>query len=118
MNNMLVTKTDIIGNVTETLNAPYKFPRFTRADIKKIFDLIVDEVNNAIISVNPEKNVRVNLSEGFYITSEYQKEKQKQNNLTGETIKVAPKIKIKAEFTRPFKEKLQEALRYQDVGTI
>lgn len=74
-------------------------------------------MNNAIISVNPDKNVRVNLSEGFYILSDYQAEKQKQNNLTGQTITVAPKIKVKGEFTRPFKEKLQEALRYQNVGT-
>lgn len=85
--------------------------------------LVIESVLNSLEGILFRNIQRTNekvkfifkLFEGMSLETNYQKEKQKTNNLTHENILVNEKIKIKWYITRTYKEKINQISKYNDI---
>lgn len=74
--------------------------------IKIIYDAIEDEINSRLLSVNEDQDVKMQVFDGIWISGTYMPPRFKQNNLVGENQYVKAKIKVKADASRRFKDKI------------
>ena len=74
--------------------------------IKSIYGLLEENIFEILSSANIDNDISIRLFEGISIDSSFLPEKKKLNNLTGETINAASKIKVKANVTRNYCEKV------------
>lgn len=76
-----------------------------------VIDAIAETVYKSLSQANEQESIRISLFDGMDIEAIYVPQKEKQNNLTGEKITVASKIKPKASFTRTCVDKLSRSVR-------
>ena len=74
--------------------------------VRSIYNTLEDVVVESLSTATPETNVSVKLFEGITLDSSFVPEKIKKNNLTGKNITVAEHIKVKANITRNYQEKI------------
>lgn len=80
----------------------------SQATVRQVYDALEDRIAVLLSSAKPNTDISLRLFEGITISSEHIPEKNKVNNLTGETIVVPSKIKARANITRNYQEKLNE----------
>lgn len=85
--------------------------RVRKSIVKNVYETLEHEIMRLLASANEDEDIVLRLFEGISIDSEFLPEKQKVNNLTGDTITTLEKIKAKANITRYYCEKL---LGYDD----
>lgn len=90
--------------VEQIANKTYISPEAVAVILGAVEDVVIDKISSA----NEEKDVSVKLFDGFFIEGKYQDAKEKENNLTGETIEVSERISIRGRFTRAFKGKISK----------
>lgn len=74
--------------------------------VRSIYNSLEDTIVEALAYATPETDVSVKLFEGITLESSHVPEKVKKNNLTGKNITVAEHIKVKANITRNYQEKI------------
>lgn len=98
-NKTVYTKAQIIKLVAKRV-------RIRRSLVRKIYEGLEHEIMNLLSGANENEDISLRLFEGITIDSEFLPQKQKLNNLTGETIVTQEKIKAKANITRYYCNKL------------
>lgn len=96
---IVYTRSDIMKRIARTEFIRYSF-------IRKVLDTLEEQMVELLSSADADKDVTIRLFEGISIDSTFLDEKEKRNNLTGETIMTKKKIKPKANVTRKYGEKL------------
>lgn len=76
-----------------------------------VVDVIAETVYKSLAQANEQESIKISLFDGMDVEATYVPQKEKRNNLTGETIIVASKIKPKATFTRTCIDKLSKSVR-------
>jgi hypothetical protein len=74
--------------------------------VKEVYNTLEKEIVSLLSYANPERDISIRLFEGININSTYIPEQKKLNNLTGEEIISASKIKPKVNITRYYCDKL------------
>lgn len=77
--------------------------------VRAIYNNLEENVFDILSSADTDTDTSIRLFEGITIGSTFVPEKNKVNNLTGETITAASKIKPKAHITRSYCEKLTKS---------
>lgn len=90
--------------VEQIANKTYISPEAVAVILGAVEDVVIDKISSA----SEDKDISVKLFDGFFIEGKYQKEKETENNLTGESIEIPEKINIRGRFTRAFKEKINK----------
>lgn len=98
-NKIVYTKAKIIKMVAHRA-------RIRKSLVKKIYLALEEEIMKLLAEANENDDILLRLFEGISIDSEFLPQKEKLNNLTGETIITQEKIKAKANITRYYCEKL------------
>ena len=74
--------------------------------VRNFYNVLEENVAKLLSSATPDTDVSIRLFEGITIDSTFVPEKTKVNNLTGNVITSASKIKPKANITRSYCNKL------------
>lgn len=74
--------------------------------VRNIYNALENDLVNILSDADLDTDISVRLFEGIAINSTYVPEKEKINNLTGESIVTKSKIKPKANITRYYCNKL------------
>lgn len=74
--------------------------------VEKIYDEIETHLFELLSSAKDNEDVAVNLFEGISLKSTYLPEREKINNITGEKIMARKAIKVKADISRVYKDKV------------
>ena len=74
--------------------------------VRDIYNAIEEDVAKLLSCANENTDISIRLFEGITLDSTFLPEKEKLNNLTGETIMTLKKIKPKAHITRNYCEKI------------
>lgn len=98
-NKIVYTKARIIKMVARRA-------RIRKSLVQKIYLALEHEIMRLLAEADEDKGVTLRLFEGISIDSEFLPQKEKLNNLTGETITTQEKIKAKANITRYYCDKL------------
>lgn len=83
-----------------------KVKKITQSDIIEILSVLDDVIFDIISSAKKTKSVNISSFTGIGINANYEEEKTKLNNFTGEKQIVQARIKPKIKFTRSFCDKL------------
>lgn len=75
-------------------------------DVHTVHDAFESVIARLLSSATPDSDITVKLFEGITIDSVFVPEETKINNLTGNTMTYASKIKPKANITRSYQNKL------------
>lgn len=75
-----------------------------KSESKKILQALEDIVFRYIKSTPIGAVGRIHLLKGFYIISCKDPEMEKKNNLTGENVLIPPRIRVRTNITKTFKE--------------
>lgn len=76
--------------------------------VRSIYGILERRIEELLSSADANTDISIRLFEGISIDSTFIPEKTKLNNLTGEVITAAKKIRPKANITRNYREKLTE----------
>lgn len=98
-NKVTYTKEMIIKNIAHLCDMDIK-------TVKEVYNTLEKEIASLLSYANPERDISIRLFEGMTINSTYIPEKKKLNNLTGEEIISASKIKPKVNITRYYCDKI------------
>lgn len=79
--------------------------------VRVIYNNLEDIIIDCLSSATVDTDITMRLFEGITIDSTFIPEKNKLNNLTGETITTIKKIKPKANITRNYCEKLSAYIK-------
>lgn len=74
--------------------------------VRQIYNTLDTVVFNTLSSVTEEEDVKVKLFNGVTMTSTFVPSKNQMNNLTGQMIQTACKIRPKVTLSRDYKERL------------
>lgn len=104
--NTVYTKEKIIRKVTS--KTVFDLPM-----VKYVYNAIGDVIEELLLTARPNNEVTLKLFNGLSITGTFMPSKTKTNNLTGQTIKVPSKIKVKMMASREFCDRINENLHTQ-----
>lgn len=93
------TKAEIIKRVAKSI-------KVRRSLVKKVYNGVEEEITKLLASANNNEDISLRLFDGLSIDSKFLPEKEKVNNLTGETITTLEKIRAKANITKHYCNKL------------
>lgn len=77
-----------------------------RRTVKKVYESLESNIANILSDADESNNMSIRLFEGISLNSTYIPEHDKVNNLTGNVVTVAGKIKPKAHVTESYAKKL------------
>lgn len=95
----VTTKDQLIRFITDESNV-------NLGTVRSVYNTLENRVKYLLSKATPEQNMTVRLFEGITLDSKFVPEKKKKNNLTGDTIIAASRIKPKANITRRYCDKL------------
>lgn len=104
--NTVYTKREIIRQVT--LRTMYDLPM-----VKNVYNALGDVIENLLLTARANNEVTLKMFNGLSLTGKCIPEKTKKNNLTGRTIQVPSKVKVKMVTSREFCERMNENFRCQ-----
>lgn len=100
----LVSKEDLIENISSVTHEQKEF-------VKNVLEALNNTVREYLSGVNAKEEVSIKVLDGITIDGYYQEGKEKRSNITKEKITVSPKIKIKANISKYFKNKINAESR-------
>lgn len=74
--------------------------------VQTVYDKMVSQIEEILSSVDDGKDVSIRLFDGLSLDSTLHPEKEKLNNLTGKVITTKKQVKVKANVTRSYNEKI------------
>lgn len=74
--------------------------------VRDVYNALEEDIAKLLSCANENTDISIRLFEGITLDSTFIPEKEKLNNLTGETIMTLEKIKPKAHITRNYCEKI------------
>lgn len=97
----IYTKAMMIRSVARVCGENYR-------TVREIYNSLEENIETLLSSANQNTDVSIRLFRGITINSSYVPEKRKYNNLTGEIIMAASRIKPKFIISRSYCEKLSK----------
>ncbi len=76
--------------------------------VRNMYNVAENEIKNLLAKANENQDVYVKIFTGITLHSEFIPEKEQINNLTNKMIITKSKIKVKANITNKYREKLIE----------
>lgn len=76
--------------------------------VRNVYNTAENEIKNLLAKADESQDVYIKIFTGVTLHSKFVPEKEQKNNLTGETIITKNKIKVKANITKEYCEKLIE----------
>lgn len=79
---------------------------FEQEEVRMVYESLDNHILEALSSATEDEDVVVRLFDGVSISSTFEPEMERHNNLTGESIISSCKIRPKAKLTRNYRERL------------
>lgn len=98
-NKVTYTKAELIQMIA-------KDSRIRISTVQTVYEKMVDEIESILSTVDDNKDVTIRLFDGISIDGTLKPETEKMNNLTGEVITTKRQVKVKANVTRSYKDKI------------
>lgn len=95
----IYTRSMIIRNIAKNCKRD-------KAAVREIYEELEKNIADILAKADEDNDVLIKLFDGISVESTYLPEKEKLNNLTGETIITKDRIKPKFNITRTYREKL------------
>ena len=93
------TKADLIKSIARDCG-------FEQEEVRMVYESLDQHIVEALISATEYADVVVRLFDGVSLSSTFEPEMERHNNLTGENIISSSKIRPKAKLTRNYRERL------------
>lgn len=74
--------------------------------VRKLYSTIENEIKDLLSKADANQDIYIKIFTGIALHSKFVPEKEWKNNLTGEMITTKNKIKVKADITKEYCEKL------------
>ncbi|MCM1224366.1 MAG: HU family DNA-binding protein [Lachnospiraceae bacterium] len=74
--------------------------------VRKVYNAIENEVKDLLSKADEKQDIYIKIFTGIALHSKFIPEKEQKNNLTGKIITTKNKIKVKADITKEYCEKL------------
>ena len=88
---------------------------FEQEEVRMVYESLDQHIVDALSSATECADVVVRLFDGVSISSTFEPEMERHNNLTGETILSSCKIRPKAKLTRNYRERLTKIAMERDM---
>lgn len=106
-NKVVYSKSDIIDNVARCCRVRLNVVEKVLAELEYF---IMERLSDA----DSSNDVSLKLFEGISLDASFVPEKEKLNNLTGETITTTSKVSVKANVTKTYKNKVTEYAKHKN----
>lgn len=106
-NKMVYSKSEIVDNVARCCRVRLNV-------VEKVFAEIEYFIMERLSDADGSNDVVLKLFDGMSLSASFVPEKEKLNNLTGETITTTSKIAIKANVTKTYKNKVSEYAKHKN----
>ena len=93
------TKADLIKSIARDCG-------MEQEEVRMVYESLDQHIVEALISATEDADVVVRLFDGVSLSSTFEPEMERHNNLTGENIISSSKIRPKAKLTRNYRERL------------
>lgn len=118
MEKITYTKEDVIREVTARINdvkegrnalvddKKKKEPKLLKRDVKEVVEILGDVIEEYLAETTPDCNIEVKGLSGVVFKGSFTEGRIGRNPLTGESITIAPKVKVKAAFAPSYKNRI------------
>lgn len=96
---LVYTKANLIKSIARDCG-------FEQEEVRMVYESLDQHIVEALISATEDTDVVVRLFDGVSLSSTFEPEMERHNNLTGEDIVSSCKIRPKAKLTRNYRERL------------
>ena len=88
---------------------------FEQEEVRMVYESLDQHIFEALGSATEDADVIIRLFDGVSISSTFEPEMERHNNLTGENIVSSCKIRPKAKLTRNYRERLTKFAAERDL---